>query len=138
VRRAAFSTGLEFEYKEENGVTHVRGNKNGVFVKAKYKNLKEEIIESGYLTLSQWMEFCELKARKYWKSETVKKIKEKGGGYGFYKDELSLEHLFAVILYCDLTKLCTAFSGTFRRENVFESVESVISRHSEFANFGKL
>ena len=128
VRRSAFSTGFEFKYGDKN-------KDHEMFVKPKYKNLKEEIIESGYLTLSQWMELVDLKGNKYWKSETVKKIKEKGGRRGF---ELTPEHLFAVILYCDFTKLCTAFSGTFRRENVFESLESVISRHSEFAIFGRL
>merc|ERR1712113_1351899 len=81
------------------------------------------------------MEFIDLKGRKYLKSETVKKIKEK---MEHNDRKLSLEHLFAIILYCDITKLCTAFSATFRRENVFESLESVISRHSKFANFGRL
>merc|ERR1711879_1072486 len=51
---------------------------------------------------------------------------------------ISLQHLFAIILYCDFGILCTAFSATFRRENVFENEESVISRHSHFAIFGRL
>ena len=70
VRRTAFSTGFEFKYKGKEYESDLP------FVEAKYKNLKEEILESGYLTLSEWMEFIELKGRKYLKSETVKKIKE--------------------------------------------------------------
>ena len=51
---------------------------------------------------------------------------------------MTREHLYAVILYCDFSDLCTAFSATFRRQNVFESMESVKQRHSKFAIFGKL
>ena len=74
----------------------------------------------------------------------MRKIKEKGlnpehGRHDWMpKYELTLQHVFAVILYCDVDKLQREFSGTFRRENVFESDESVISRHSEYGNFGKL
>ena len=52
--------------------------------------------------------------------------------------EITIEHIVAIILYCDFGKLCTAFSATVRQLNVFEEFESVKLRHSEFANFGKL
>ena len=81
------------------------------------------------------------KAARYIKSTQCKKLK-------FLHEDLNFEvgknckvsekHLQALLLYCDSSAFCTAFSETFRREHVFESVESVISRHSEFANFGKL
>merc|ERR550532_2329865 len=51
---------------------------------------------------------------------------------------LSQQHLCSVILYCDFGPLCTAFSETLRRENVFEDLESLILRHSKFAHFGQL
>ena len=75
MRRTAFSTGFEFKYK---GKYHEHDYyKDLPFVEAKYKNLKEEIIESGYLSHSKWMEFIDLKGRKYWnKSETIKKIND--------------------------------------------------------------
>ncbi|MCP4477426.1 MAG: hypothetical protein GY818_04980 [Planctomycetaceae bacterium] len=79
------------------------------------------------MTKSKWMEFVDLKGRRYLKSERVRKMKG-----------LTLSHLFSVILYCDFGVLCTAFSGTFRRENVFERIEKVMARHSEFAVFGRL
>ena len=73
------------------------------------------------------MEFVELKARKYMNTERVKKMKG-----------VTKEHIYAVILYCDFGPLCTAFSETFRRRNVFETMESVKQRHSRFAIFGRL
>merc|ERR1711971_204039 len=66
LRQAAFSTGFEFEYGEDR-------KEDKMFVKPKYKNLKEEVIESGYLTLNEWRNLVEVKAVKYWHSETVKK-----------------------------------------------------------------
>ena len=51
---------------------------------------------------------------------------------------VSEAHICAIILYCDFSKLCTAFSATFRRQNVFETLESVKQRHSKFAKFGNL
>ena len=51
---------------------------------------------------------------------------------------ITLQHLLSIILYCDFSELCTVFSATYRREHVFESIESVIFRHSKFANLGRL
>ena len=108
-----------------------------MYIVPKYRNLKEEIIESGYLTLSQWIKFVELKGRKYWKTRRVREMKKTGKQWnGSY--DLTLEHLFVIILYCDFSELCTEFSATYRRANVFESLESVISRHAKYGNFGKL
>ena len=118
-------------------------------IKAKYKNLKEEIIESGYLSLEKWRKFVELKAKRYLKMKKVKKMKAERAynileqykthtGHLKKGQPITFEHLCAVILYCDFGILCTAFSATYRRENVFEDLESVKARHSEFGHFGKL
>ena len=71
VRRSAFSTGFEFKYKEKE-----YGKDDLPYVKAKHKNLKEEIMESGYLSPGKWRKFVEIKALKYRNSETVQKIKK--------------------------------------------------------------
>ena len=126
VRRGAFST----------GVSHKRE-----FVKAKYGSLKEEIIESGYVSMAQWTKLVELKGRMYWKTKKAKWLKhlrENDHKRRARPPELMVEHLFVIILYCDFSDLCTAFSGTYRRKNVFESLKSMKSRHSEFAIFGRL
>ena len=109
--------------------------KEASFVKAKHDNLRDEIIASGFLDATKWRMFVDLKGQKLWSSKRVKKLKAKG-----LEDEveLTLQHLFSIILYCDFSALCTAFSGTFRRENVFEDEDSVVSRHAEFGIFGKL
>ena len=86
--------------------------------------------------MAKWINIVVLKGEQYWKTQSVRKMAKCGLNRNNYK--LHLEDLFAIILYCDFTNLCTAFSESYRRDNVFESVESVISRHSQFAHFGKL
>ena len=69
--RSAFSTGFTFLYwKDEK-----RSYKCDHYVTPKYKSLKEEILESGFLNIEEWMEFVDLKARKYMKTERAKKMK---------------------------------------------------------------
>ena len=113
-------------------------------VKKTHNNLKEEIIASGFLTPGEWMEFVELKARRYLGTSKARKMTAQRALYGTSTGKinegqpLTLGHLCAVILYCDFGILCTAFSATFRRQNVFEDEESVKSRHSKFYHFGRL
>ena len=84
------------------------------------------------------MEFVELKARKYMKSKRIKGKVSRGYTKLAEGTPVTKEHIFAIILYCDFSKLCTAFSATFRQQNVFETMESVKQRHSHFAVFGRL
>ena len=126
--RCAFSTGFVFIYDAKDHVN------NEMFVKSAHQTLKEEILRSGYLSAAEWMEFVELKARKYMKTNKVKKMIS----CRHHKTPVSIEHIYAIILYCDFSALCTAFSATFRRHNVFETMESVKKRHSQFAVFGRL
>ena len=67
VRRGAFSTGFVFKYKDSD-------HGDNMFVKAVHQNLKEEVLESGHLSAAEWLEFVELKARKYMNSKRVKKM----------------------------------------------------------------
>ena len=111
-------------------------------VKPKYRNLKEEMFESGFLSAAQWANIVVLKAVPFLNSECLRSLSALRGYEGHIRKNkegsyLTEQHLYALILYCDFTDLCTAFSATFRMENVFESIESLISRHSYFAHFGK-
>ena len=127
VRRGAFSTGFIFEYETiEEMADHL-------LVVPKFANLKEEILQSGFVGKRKWRNLVYLKAVKFWNTAKVKRLRSENPW-----PEPTLEHLLAIILYCDFTTFCTAFSSTYRRENVFETMESVISRHSEYANCGRL
>ena len=143
--RVSFSTGFSFHYwPNETGQSKYQAKYRPAHkVKAKFRTLKEEILESGFLTAEQWETLVELKVQKYMKTGKARQMKASNDG-GSNTGQLpksspvTKQHLAAIILYCDFSKLCTAFSGTFRRLNVFESIESVTFRHSKFAIFGRL
>ena len=126
VNESSFSPGCVFEYKY--GTTEL-------FVKPVHETLRDEIVESSFVSRALWFNVVILKARNYLKSESVRKMRSSGLDKG---RPITLQHLIAIILYCDIGPLCTAFSETFRKENVFESMESVKKRHSRYAIFGKL
>lgn len=133
VTRNSFSTGFIFNYWDKR---HER------FVKPVYGSLKEEVIESGFLSKSKWIKFVELKARKYLNSAKVRKIRAGramylGSRHVALGKPMTLVHLCAIILYCDFGKLCTKFSATFREEDSFEDLESVKRRHAKFGHFGR-
>ena len=120
VRRGAFSTGFVFKYKDSD-------HGDNMFVKAVHQNLKEEVLESGHLSVAKWMKLVKLKARKYMISKRVKKMKG-----------VTKEHIYAIILYCDFSALCTAFSGTFRKSRPFESLDSIKKRNREYSIWSRL
>ena len=146
VLRVSFSTGFTFHYwrnetKQSKDQSKLM-NQPRHNVKAKFETLKAEILESGFVTAERWKESVELKVQKYLKTRRVRQMMVSIGcastGQLQEGSSVTKQHLAAIILYCDFSKLCTAFSATFRRLNVFESIESVIFRHSKFANFGRL
>eukprot|EP01084_Bolivina_argentea_P198668 340128_1 len=112
-----------------------------LLISARYGSLKEEILASGFVSAEHWQKNVIFKANEYLYCENVKNIKEiehdnmhdlkKGAG-------ILLEHLAAVILYCDMTKLCTDFSATFRKKNQFETLGALKRRHSRYGNMAKL
>ena len=141
VRRIAFSTGFAFIYWDRHCVwdddDELRKIEEEMSVTPKHQTLKEEILGSGYLTGAQWHYLVELKVREYMKTENVRKM-VKWDGVKKMHYSVTKDHIRAIMLYCDFAVLCTAFSATFRREHVFESLESVKQRHSQFAIFGRL
>ena len=123
VARGTFSTGFIFKYLDLGWTRHFDDK---MTVKPVHQTLKDEVLGSGYLSRAQWANIVEVKAREYMKTTRVRKMKG-----------VTKEHIYAIILYCDFTALCTAFSATFRRQHVFELMESVKQRHSHFAIFGR-
>lgn len=54
-------------------------------------------------------------------------------GYGIKTgDPITRSHVECVVVYCDLTDFCTAFSATFRTKFFGETIESVKQRNSSY------
>lgn len=111
-------------------------------VRARCESIKEETLQSGFLTMEQWNEQIDLKAQKYMKTGKVRKMVATRVRYvsdGLREgDPVSPQHLIAIILYCDFAALCTSFSETYRKKDVFESLESVAKRHSHWWWLGRI
>ena len=144
VKRSSFSTGFRFNYWSQNPDHLDKETADKMTVKPVHDSLKEEVVGGGYLTNEQWENKVVLKARKYLKSQSVRKATAKRAylgrstGQNERGSQLTEQHLFSIILYCDFSALCTAFSETFRLRDIFEDIESLKARHSKFAHFGRL
>eukprot|EP01084_Bolivina_argentea_P092022 165602_1 len=145
----SFSTGFIFFYENDDcnwdekqiGDWLNGYSKSDLYVPKHYNSLKKEILESGFLSIDEWKRIVTMKAKKYYKTEKVRSMKscQDDDFFDMTDDEsILLEHLYAIILYCDWTDLCTHFSNTFRNNSQFESLQSVRKRHSKYYYFGKL
>ena len=131
--------GYIFNYWEDDVPMNVRSD---------YPSLKEEILNSGLLSRAKWYHRVVLKAKKWMISQRVRAMTAlRAGGWRaggtFTKQiprgsQMSVEHLFAIILYCDFGTIAAEFTGTFRLFDAVESVGSLTKRHSKFAHFGRL
>lgn len=91
-----------------------------LYITAKYKSLKDEITNNKIYSL-EYMKFSVSlkKAETYMetnRAKTIRSVKyaDKRLHYGITAGaELSIEHLFSIILRCDWTELCTKFTSTF-------------------------
>ena len=105
----------------------------------KHENFKEEILEYPTMTMLLF-EKLRIKVEEFMKnSKKVKSLKARFGGggwakhFGISKDApVADAHLFAVILYCDYTVLCTKMSETFRALSPEEEVTAVKERNRSF------
>ena len=107
-----------------------------------FDSIKEEILVSGFVNISEWNQNILLKAQNYHKTDKVKNIKKypedktwRQPKYGL--GPILLSHLIGIILYCDWTDLQNDFSGTFRKNNIFETIQSIKARHSKYYHFSK-
>jgi len=53
------------------------------------------------------------------------------------KNPLSVEHIMAIMIYCDWSDLCSQFSATFRRSSNDETMDCIKDRHRNFYWFGR-
>jgi len=145
LQQSAFSTGFEFHYTEWTHRRHLSEKQKEMTVKAVFENVKEEVLESGFLSAAQWENIVKVKALKYMKMKRVKRMTAQRSALNLSAlrrfeggTPVTMEHLIAVILYCDFGDLCTAYSATYRLDGPFEDLKSLKKRHSAFAHLGRL
>ena len=108
----------------------------------KYQSLQEEILNNKIYPLKQFnFSDCLKKVNHYINTDKVKSITSSPDilhcKIPVYSP-LTKEHLLSVILYCDWSDLCTAFSATFRRQRAYEPLKVIKSRNREFWWLSKL
>ena len=143
-----FSVGLRFIYWPK-----CKGYKNLEFAEddslfidgqsAKFKDIKEELLESGHCDMTAFKVIME-KCTELMLCGKVRGMKaneygvEWNKGYGIKTgDPIQRRHVECVVVYCDLTDFCTAFSATFRPKFIGESIESVKNRNSSYFHTSK-
>ena len=59
--------------------------------------------------------------------------------YGIQRgQEMSEEHVVAIMLYTNFSELCYLFSATYRKVHEYEDDEDMMARHKEYAIWGRL
>lgn len=149
----SFSTGFVFYYwpyfkgLESRGIDgrHHGHSYAELFVSECYASFKEEVISSGFVSMKEWKKQIVLKGNYYYDTKKVKNIYCKTGRWDDnnhhgikYKERISRHHLYAIIAYCDRSKLCTDFGATFRKNNEFEPLQLLKARNARYHHFSKL
>eukprot|EP01084_Bolivina_argentea_P270362 459685_1 len=110
----------------------------------KYPDLKSEIIESGYVLFSEYKNIIMLKAENYLNVNVIRKLKADvfdmfcNHNYGIKDaDPVKIEHVTAIICYCDLSEFSTEWSATFRFKYYGENLQSIKNRNSHYYHLSK-
>eukprot|EP01084_Bolivina_argentea_P221584 375250_1 len=116
---------------------------NELYIEQKYTNLKEEIMNNTIYCLNIiQINTSVYKVQNYLYTRNVKSMKTEcpfGLHYGIKNGlPLKMENILSIILYTDWSKLCTAFSQTFRLKNSYESIQSVKNRNKEYAIWSRI
>eukprot|EP01084_Bolivina_argentea_P003298 6190_1 len=118
----------------------------GYYVRAMYTNLKEELIVNS-INIKQFANEYQ-KALKYYLSHYCKqfiqcyqkRVEQRRDGSGYtHKIQpgetarcLSINHLLAIMFYCNYDVLSYKFSETYRKICADEKIESILSRHRNY------
>ena len=120
-------------------------NTSNFYVESKFKTLKEEVTlnEICNINLKDWNS-CYYRAVVLGNSKYTKHVR------AIIKNKLNeemynipngtmitLDHLCSILLFCNFQKLRVKFTETYRRLSLNESDQSLVSRHSNFANIGQ-
>eukprot|EP01084_Bolivina_argentea_P122469 217016_1 len=115
------------------------------YVTLKYKDLKEELMNNAISTIASYKwNILMQKALHFLQTDHVKSLccTHNASGFKYYgisgNTPITLIHILAIMVYCNETQLQSKFSGTYRRISKTESHNSLIERHRNFANMGKL
>ena len=149
----SFSIGLIFYYwdryiqmdeiesfDESNNNDHGGHRVRDLFIPKKYNGFKEEISNYKHVSQEQYTQVVITKAERYHDCYHVRTFIADGfNEYDIKKGSImTIDHLVALILYTDFTDHCTDFSSTFRKQNIFESLERVKQRNREYWWMSKL
>ena len=119
------------------------------YIETKYADFKEEALtnKSAKITLMQWLmtlSNAKMKLEEWRRSGEARLCGWSSGNiwseaYGLeYGSPVTVQHIMALLFYCDFTKTCEEFSRTFRKIWSFESDDSLKHRHSEVAIWARL
>ena len=118
------------------------------YVKPKEKSLKQEILNKKHINISEWNIYTE-KAKVFLKCDNCKNL---SGNRGFedkykihYGDDIKLEHILSVLLYCNHHQLRYNFIRTFHPssnnddiQNSYDNklfIKKWVKRHRKYATF---
>eukprot|EP01083_Nonionella_stella_P027719 76344_1 len=119
-QESVYSFGYEFLYEARHGDAS-----NGLTIKQKYSNFKEELLQNNISKLSVETLNKEIeRAERYYNDE----FRKQNDAFRF----ILVEHLLAVMLYCNFDQMQQEFSRTYRKEPADETVEHLVDRHSNF------
>eukprot|EP01084_Bolivina_argentea_P264145 447336_1 len=127
------------------------------YVAPKYVHFKTEMLNNDICSLNivQWNNYVH-KANQYLNCHSIKmkRCKEKDTRDAKYADHyywntdkyygmkagccMSVEHAVAIMIRCNDDVIQMKLAETYRRNLKHETAESVIKRHSNYANFGRL
>eukprot|EP00483_Globobulimina_turgida_P011471 UN11493 len=99
-------------------------------------NIQQEILQNIH---QEVYHDCMLKLKATKKSDSKTANLNRALHYGIKRNScIDAQHLLALILFTDLSKLSSHFSATFGAINAKESVNSIKNRNREFAHWSRL
>lgn len=110
----------------------------------KFKDTKQELLESGWITKRIYDDILSLKVNNYLRSRTIKyltpHIAERYGNDHFglkQKDRVSFDHLLSLICYTDHTEFSRSWSESFRFIRAGETLNEIKERNSRYYHCSK-
>eukprot|EP01084_Bolivina_argentea_P084663 153071_1 len=148
-----FGTGYMFKYDEKQEVepTSLTADKYTYLgqVTPKFKDFKDELLNNPFATMSVLQfkserkkaslhfnsRYCQNIINAYYKEWNIRKYRHR---YRYLKRVISIEHILALLIYCNFDCLQQTFSKTYRKLSFEEPDNEIKQRHSNFYFFGKL
>lgn len=113
------------------------------FIPKKFENIKQELLYNQLRSLPKEV-FDKLYEKAiYWTNTNYYRATLSNNKwtiqYGLPAEiPIEVRHILVVLLYCNFSKFCSLFSSTYRRIPNTESDEDLLTRHSNFRDFGRL